>query len=505
MSVDWKSDPYLPRYHFFAPGVDCEPGDPNGAFFADGVYHLMFLYRKLSDDGLSVYHWGHLTSRDLLHWSRRPDALTACNGDGGAFSGGAFVDEDRTAYLTFWKLPAKKDRSDDKGAVAVARAQPPYDEWTRMEPVAVEASEWGIHDLEINGETRHIACADPSNIWKRDGMYYMQLGNLCVLDRYGRNADSPGEYRGGWTDLFRSADLTHWNYAGRFYRRPDFPGAPDDGEDDMCPSFLPLYDAPAGGKFTGKYLQLFISHNRGCQYFTGHLEGETFAPECHGRMSWNDSGFFAPEALIDDRNRQVMWAWLRHGRPGEYSRFGWSGVYCFPRVLWWQRNALHMAPAEELDALQADERQFAELPDGIVPVETPDSFRARAVFAAGSRQCAGVSLESEDGGHTDIFYEPAAESLVLDTTHTGGETRLVRESAPLSLQTGEPLAIDFFIDRCVAEVYANERQAIARLIFPAAPIRTVRLIGGGTLRGLSVWRMRPADELARGNGATGAP
>ena len=36
-------DPYRPTYHFAYPDDNGMPGDPNGAFFVDGVYHLMYL------------------------------------------------------------------------------------------------------------------------------------------------------------------------------------------------------------------------------------------------------------------------------------------------------------------------------------------------------------------------------------------------------------------------------------------------------------------------------
>ena len=81
------SDPYRPTYHFAIPDDNGEPGDPNGAFYADGIYHLMYLYKN-SDT--NAFHWGHITSTDLLHWHNHKDALTAHKGDGGCFSGGAF-------------------------------------------------------------------------------------------------------------------------------------------------------------------------------------------------------------------------------------------------------------------------------------------------------------------------------------------------------------------------------------------------------------------------------
>ena len=91
------------------------------------------------------------------------------NGDEGCFSGGAFLDDDGTAYLTFWKFAAKD--GSDNGGIAIARSKPPYDDWERIEPIAINGCQdpWGTVDIEIDGETEHIAAADPSNIWKMNG------------------------------------------------------------------------------------------------------------------------------------------------------------------------------------------------------------------------------------------------------------------------------------------------------------------------------------------------
>ena len=118
------ADPHRPGYHFAIPEGNGIPGDPNGAFFADGRYHLMYLYEH---DETGGFHWGHLSSTDLLHWRSHPDALAVENGDRGCFSGGAFVDDDQTAYLTFWKFPAKD--GSDAGGIDIAFSRPPYERW----------------------------------------------------------------------------------------------------------------------------------------------------------------------------------------------------------------------------------------------------------------------------------------------------------------------------------------------------------------------------------------
>ncbi len=484
------ADPYRPAYHFVVPDGDevLSPNDPNGAFYADGLYHLMYLYRNSVTDG---HHWGHMVSKDLLHFRHLPDALGVHEGDMGCFSGGAFVDEDKTAYLSFWKLFRSET---DAHGVALACAKPPYVNWERVEHmVSVSGKDLGIQDVEIDGKILHLGSCDPSNIWKENGWYYIQLGNKPVLDKYGMGEDADPMYQGGWTELYRSKDLKHWEFLHRFYDVPcdgknDWP---DETEDDMCPQFLPLYDARENGNKTGKWIQLFISHNKGCQYFVGEWKNEKFYPETHGRMSWRDITYFAPEALMDDRNRMILWTWLKDNLEPAIERFGWRGVYGLPRLLWWQEDMLRIAPADELEALQYNQQSFTKA--GKLPVKNGETFRLQAVFDTG--EGAGVRVrESADGTEfTEIYYDADAKALVVDTTHSGTEGDMKgKESAPFVLQEGEALNLDIFVDKSVVEVFANERQAIARRIFPTKPETAI----GVTLltdAKVDVWEMMPTN------------
>lgn len=469
-------DPYRPTYHFAVPSGNAWPGDPNGAFFADGVYHLMYLY---FNPDAQTYCWGHISSHDLLHWRSHPDALTGLKGDQGCFSGGAFVDDDQTAYLSFWKFPSK-DFQTDNGGIALACARPPYDHWERMEPIAIEGKreEWGIVDVVVSQNVRHVGCADPSNIWKQDGYYYMQTGNKCVLDAYGRGEDSDPFYRGDWCDLFRSDDLRRWTYVDRFYQRMQGEDCPDDSEDDMCPSFLPLPDRASGGQLTKNYLQLFISHNHGGQYYVGTRAGERFIPHSHGRFSWQDRTCFAPEALLDDKNRQLAWFWLVDNPHDDMERFGWSGVYSFPRSFWAEEGELRMAPAEELDALEHHRRVFEPGTvegERLLPTANGEVFRLKAAISMEGASRAGFRVRAMQDGteYTDIYYDHSAGRLVFDAGHSGSDGFCIREEAPFMLREGEKLSLDVFVDKSVIEVYANERQAICRRVYPTKPHEAV--------------------------------
>ena len=469
-------DPYRPGYHFAVPEDVGKPGDPNGAFYANGRYHLMYLYnrRGMRQWSGSGFCWGHISSHDLVHWRHHPDALIPGDGDSGCYSGGGFVDDDGTAYITFWRLPLKKGDPAGTGIGIARSSDRHFDKWEKLQVPTLDGTEWGIRQIATP-----MCNADPSNIWKKDGFYYMQAGNLLVLNKFGREQDSPAKFRGDWVDIFRSSDLITWEYLHRFYDRNPSNRWTQESEDDMCPSFLPLPLSRDGGEMSDKYLQLFISHNMGCQYYIGtYARGkDKFMPENHGRMTWVDNTFFAPEALIDQKGRQIMWAWLTDNPYGELSdvlRAGWSGVYGLPRVLWLgDNNTLCLAPVPEVNILRYNFRQFeaCTVKDGAETIleningkscEIKLTVDPRAAKTAGVR----VRTSPDNEETTLLYYDAEREKLVLDSTASGKLGRKVLESAPLQLSEGEQLELDIFIDNSVIEVFANDRQAITRRVYP---------------------------------------
>ena len=63
---------HRPKYHFL-PEKNWM-NDPNGPIFHDGVHHLFYQYNP-TDWHWGNLHWGHATSRDLVHWDHQPIAL----------------------------------------------------------------------------------------------------------------------------------------------------------------------------------------------------------------------------------------------------------------------------------------------------------------------------------------------------------------------------------------------------------------------------------------------
>ena len=486
------NDPYRPRYHFAVPGDDGRPGDPNGCFYAEGRHHLMYLYRR----GGGAFHWGHVSSYDLLHWRHHEDSLSKGPNDGGCFSGGAFVDVDGTAYLSYWIFNEGESAEDINAGIGLAKSHPPYEKWERINKAVIPSTRWGILDIvNPDGSLKHVACADPSNIWKRNGKYYILLGNLCVLNAYGRKADSPAEMRGDWNELFSSDDLLDWTYEGRFYQRRANNIWTDETEDNMCTSYLPLPESRDGGILSDTMLMLFIAHNKGCQYYIGRQPGTRFIPESHGRMSWRDNAFFAPEAYIDGQGRQIMFAWLLDNLENDFESYGWSGVQGLPRSLWLRGDgSLGIAPVKELENLRVHEQVYTGL-ENELPVKTPDCCELYGVFNGNNILRVGFIIESGNESAA-IFYRPSENALVMDLTRSGNTERAIYESAPLALHEGESIQLRLFVDRSVLEVFANERQAISRRAYFSNPndIR-IRFISEGDVEVYSLlsWGMAPTN------------
>jgi len=503
------ADLYRPAYHFCIPEGNGSPGDPNGAFFHNGRYHLMYLYNR-EQKGFS---WGHISSRDLLHWRHHPDALMPGNGDEGVFSGGAFVDDDGSAVLSYWMLWGAR-------GIGLARSRDlNFNEWDKLEiNPAIKSTEWGITETkDENGNMVRYGSADPSNIWKKDGKYYMLTGNLLVLRKFGSRGkglpahrdepDLPADsvhYQGDWLDLFVSDDLEKWEYMHRFYESDR--KWTSKTEDNMCPSFLPLPSGPNGGKASDKHLMLFISHNKGCQYYIGDYQEDKFFPEVHGRMTWNDQAYFAPEALMDDQGRQIMWSWIFDDRPDSIRQYnGWTGTYGLPRSLWLgDDGTLRMRPVKELEELRMNEKTSSAITVSQGSAVELDDFgrelmEMEVTFLPNDAKYFGVKVcVSNDGTEeTAVYYDQEQRLLKLDTRKSGIDFgRKIVEEAPLILNEGESLRLNIFIDRSIIEVYANDRQAITRRIYPTLGGTGISIFSTGddvVADSITTWEIMPSN------------
>ena len=69
----FASDLLRPQYHFLPPANWMN--DPDGTIYWEGVYHLFYQYYPYGAYH-GTMHWGHASSKDLVHWTDLPIALT---------------------------------------------------------------------------------------------------------------------------------------------------------------------------------------------------------------------------------------------------------------------------------------------------------------------------------------------------------------------------------------------------------------------------------------------
>src|ERR1017187_2490352 len=84
---------YRPQIHFSPK--EKWINDPNGMVYYEGTYHLFFQFYP---DSIvwGPMHWGHATSKDLIHWQQQPIALYP-DSLGYIYSGSAVVDKNNTS------------------------------------------------------------------------------------------------------------------------------------------------------------------------------------------------------------------------------------------------------------------------------------------------------------------------------------------------------------------------------------------------------------------------
>ncbi|MHC4633398.1 MAG: glycoside hydrolase family 32 protein, partial [Planctomycetota bacterium] len=243
-----------------------------------------------------------------------------------------------------------------------------------------------------------------------------------------------------------------------------------------------------------------------------------FTPQLHERMNWPGGTCFAPESLLDDRGRRIMWAWVLDRRPR--NQYGWSGTMTLPRVLSLHKDGtLRIEPIEELKQLRmhAGRHERIKVADGS-PVTLDDvhgdCLELDLIIKPGSAKRFGVKLRcSPDGAEqTVIECDPSAKHLKIDVKKSsldqvkyftfcmkgGNNPQVTEQIVPFQLKKSENLRLRIFLDRSILEVFANNRQCVTQRIYPTREDSTsvVLFAEGGSVevQSLQAWQMAPTNH-----------
>ncbi len=245
---------WRPQYHFST--LDSRVNDPNGLVYYKGVYHLYYQCSPhfLRDEnprtadyvkryreryglvGREAKHWGHATSRDLIHWEERELALFP-DDVGHMWSGTAAVDENNTSGLF--------SGTEEKAGIVVAYS-------TNTQHIGIAYSTDGGESFQKVSTTEPIlknpgisAFRDPHIFWHEETKKW----KMVVAGKTGKM----------W--IYEASDLLHWSLCST-----------DDCINTECPNLFRM-------KVEGTGEEKWILSCVGRGYYVGSFDGYRFSAE----------------------------------------------------------------------------------------------------------------------------------------------------------------------------------------------------------------------------------
>ncbi|HYK86539.1 MAG TPA: glycoside hydrolase family 32 protein [Ktedonobacteraceae bacterium] len=467
-----EGDPHRPHFHFLPPANWMN--DPNGLIQWKGQYHLFYQYNPYGAFHAQI-HWGHAVSPDLVHWTDLPIALTPTPGraDANGCWTGCAIDNDGIPTLLYSGVYPQ--------IVCLATSDDDLLTW-----------QYYLDNPVIDGPPAELRAStgghfrDPF-VWKENNYWYMLIGSGIVGV-------------GGTILLYRSLDLTHWQYLHPLLvgdasaLQPLWTGVIWE-----CPNLLTFGD-----------LRVLLFSVQGPQdelfyplYVTGTFQDEHFHPQTQG-MLVHGGYFYAPQVFRDDQGRYIMWGWLMEGRSKSLSqKAGWSGVMSLPIIVSpLPGSRLSLEPAPELTTLREKHWHYEELELSEGRYFSHDDIRGDRLemlveCEPGRNSEFGLKFRCSPDGQeqTRLVYQSESQQVSIEREQSSLNAEVDRENCSMAVEadTGEVLKLHIFLDGSVVEVFANGCSYLASRIYPerhdSLGIELFARRGRVTVRSLDIWHL----------------
>ena len=272
-----------PRVHFTAKKGWIN--DPNGCIKIDDTYHLYFQHNPVGRKWGNM-HWGHATSKDLLHWEEQ-DIVLFPDEMGTMYSGSAFYDEENISGLGTKENPPILYFYTASGGVNLLSRLQGVD-YTQCLAYSLDKGKTLIK-YDKNPIIPHQVASnrDPKVIYSKEIDGYVMA--LYLQDNnYG---------------LYTSKNLIDWT-------QTDEIALPEDSE---CPDFYPL-------PVEGEEDTLWVLTGANDRYLVGRLSSEgKFRPvQEAGRLHYGNSNYAAQTYSNITDGRKLKIAWYNYDIPGQY-------------------------------------------------------------------------------------------------------------------------------------------------------------------------------------------
>ncbi|QMW03855.1 glycoside hydrolase family 32 protein [Spirosoma foliorum] len=484
--VPMKSDRYRPQFHF-TPKAHWM-NDPNGMVYYKGTYHLFFqYYPKATVWG--PMHWGHATSKDMVHWKEQPIALYP-DSLGYIFSGSAVVDVNNTsgfgkngqvplvAIFTHHNPKLEKQKPDQVESQSLAYSLDEGKTWTKYAGNPVLPNP-GITDFR-----------DPKVRWYEAQKKWIMT--LATKDHI---------------TFYSSPNLKAWTKESEFGIDAGAHGGVWE-----CPDLIPL-------NHNGKTVWvLIVNINPGgpnggsaAQYFVGDFDGKNFKAYSK-ETKWMDYGTdnYAGVTFSNTGNRTILMGWMSNWQYATVvPTAAWRSANTIPRELGLKEVGkelfLTSKPIKELDEL--NEQRFSLKNQS---VKNSYDLTAKSKNATGLFKLEvttqnitdfSIVLANEQGNEVVIGYDKRANQYYIDRSHSGKvdveKGFAKRHSAP-RFSTDQVMSLTILADVASVELFAdNGLTVMTDIFFPDKPLNQlfIKSTTGITLSNLTYTKLTPSVEL----------
>ncbi|MGY3815765.1 glycoside hydrolase family 32 protein [Globicatella sulfidifaciens] len=423
--------------HFHITPTEGLLNDPNGLCYFQGYYHVFYQLNPYNTNHETKY-WGHLRSKDMMHWEQLPIALKSDDwfDKNGVYSGSAIVHNEQL-YL-FYTGNTKDDQGVRNSYQCLATSSDGIN-FEKHGPILEQAP----------GFTGHVR--DPKVWWDEQlSGWWMILG--------AQREDLTGD-----TIAYFSKDLLNWDYKGSILQFEEPLGYMWE-----CPDLIFLTD-----EVTGEEKAVFIFSPQGLEpvdyryhnifnttYVIGKWDANRakFIPEDWSALDLVevDRGFefYAPQTFTTPDGRTIQYAWMgtmwpevEEAVPTHCDK--WIHHLSMPRSLHLVDNRLVQRPIVETEALLSNEVQQVKW-DGNDLIELPLANPSRIQIEGINNLTSDFNIMIDQAVH--IQYKQLNQELTIERInwHTKkAETRsvLLKEGAA---------QLDIWLDTSSLELFINE-------------------------------------------------
>lgn len=460
---DYLSDRNRPCYHLSPEGKWMN--EPHGPMYYNGWYHIFYQANPHAPiwDHLC---WGHLKSRDMIHWQTCPLALIPekeMPAPNGCWSGSSVIDKEGKPRIYY---TAGNDKTFPNQAVALAAPDESLNKWfTRQELVQEQDMGW-------MGEFR-----DPF-VWLENDTYFMLVGS---------GDENNG---GGNAVLYSSDDGIRWENHG-FITEYDFESNQEVGHVWELPVLLPLKDE--NGTVKCHILLLCATQvETTCvetYYFLGswNANSKTFTKH-HEKAMLLDLGkgvFTGPSGFVTPDGRSVVFTIAQDKRSFiEEVHAGWAHSGGLPVELSIRKGVLDIRPVQEVKTLRknaiylsSNDALAKHTGDAMCMEFTSDDDMASVILCYGQQR-------------KEIYYDRNSKHLGV-RDEAGNEIGRWRDASDDVDIGDESIAFTCYLDRSMLEVYLNGRKAVSLRNYTDGQ-RYFQI--SGTPTSLTLWEMSGAYE-----------